>query len=282
MTRILLPTDFSNNAWNAIQYAIYLYEKVPCTFYILNVSPVRPSGLTSAIKKERETTYEIMVKESNDKVARIVDQLRESNNVKHHTYEGLSVSDTLVNALKSNIINKNVDYVFMGTQGATGLKEIFLGSNTVSAIKNINICPLVVVPETYDYDIPDVIVFATDYRHLFKHTELKPLIDLAKLWGSAIKVVHITEEKELNAEQKQLKKMLENWFQGIRHSFEDLDFYPNISLRISQLANEKNVGMIAMLNAKHGFFRRLMREPVIEKVAFRTEVPFLVLSEKVK
>jgi len=277
-----LPTDFSKNAWNAIRYAIYLYEKEPCTFYILNVCPERTSKLTSSIREERESIHEIKAKESKGKVVKIVDQLRESNNVKHHKFEGLSVSDTLINALRSIIINKNVDYVFMGTQGATGLKEIFLGSNTVSVIKNINICPVVVVPENYDYDIPDVIVFATDYRHLFKHTELKPLIDLAKLWGSAIKVVHITEEKELNEEQKQLKKMLQNWFEGLHYSFEDLDFYPNISLRINQLANEKNVGMIAMLNAKHGFFKTLMREPVIEKVAFRTEVPFLVLSEKVK
>lgn len=283
MTRILLPSDFSKNSRNAIEYAIYLFEKEPCTFYILNACQISPSGLISTINKERETRlHEITVQESKAKVEKIVDQLKKSNKVTLHKFEGITVSDSLMNALARNIISKNVDFVFMGTQGATGLKEIFMGSNTVSVIKNINSCPIVAVPAIYDYDIPDVIVFATDYRHMFKNAELKPLIYLAKLWGSAIKVVHIAEENELEEEQKQLKKMLQNWFEGLHYSFEDLDYYPNISLRISQLAEDKNVGMIAMINSKHGFFRRLMREPVIKKVAFRTEVPFLVLPEKVK
>ncbi|MGY8909954.1 MAG: universal stress protein [Flavobacteriales bacterium] len=35
--KILLPTDFSKNAWHAIKYALELYKKDNCDFYILNV-----------------------------------------------------------------------------------------------------------------------------------------------------------------------------------------------------------------------------------------------------
>lgn len=56
MKRILLPTDFSENSWNAIQYAMELYKEDVCTFYLLNaytpmlIEPVNPMGSTAVTK----------------------------------------------------------------------------------------------------------------------------------------------------------------------------------------------------------------------------------------
>ena len=36
MKHILLPTDFSDNSWNAITYAIQLFKDEACVFFILN------------------------------------------------------------------------------------------------------------------------------------------------------------------------------------------------------------------------------------------------------
>ncbi|WP_299528057.1 universal stress protein, partial [uncultured Lutibacter sp.] len=38
MKNILLPTDFSENSWNAIKYALELYKKTACNFYLLHVT----------------------------------------------------------------------------------------------------------------------------------------------------------------------------------------------------------------------------------------------------
>ena len=36
MKKILLPTDFSDSAWNAITYAMDFFKNEVCTFYLLH------------------------------------------------------------------------------------------------------------------------------------------------------------------------------------------------------------------------------------------------------
>ena len=280
MMRIILPTDFSKNAWHAIKYATFLFEQSPCSFIIIHAHQVSPSGLISTINKERETRlHEITVKESERKLNKIVNHLNRINKVPGHQFKGELVADSLLNAIGREVIDKDADYIIMGTQGASGISEIFMGSNTVSVLKNINFCPVIAVPNTYDFSSFEQILFATNFKHLYQRVELQPLLDLAKLRKAWINVIHVNEEKELNEEQLQLKKLLRDLLGEDNIDFEDFDYHPNIALKINNLCEKKNAGMIAMINSRHGFFKGLTHEPVVKKVAFKTKIPFLVLPE---
>ena len=199
----------------------------------------------------------------------------------NHSYEAVLESDSLLNAVGRNVIDKDVDYICMGTQGASGLKEIFLGSNTVNIIKNINFCPVMAVPESYQFSRPENIVFATDYKHLYQKNELAPLIDIIELWKSTLHVIHMTAEESLDKEQLELKGLLKRLIKDISFRIEEVEYHPNIALRINDWTDRNKVNMVAMINSSHGFFRRLLHEPVIKKVAFKTHVPFLVLPEAI-
>ncbi|MFD0863831.1 universal stress protein [Sungkyunkwania multivorans] len=280
MIHILLPTDFSENAWNAMNYAVYLFEKEQCIFYVLHSYQVSPSGLTSKINKERDTRlYQVTKEEHERALENWMQRLEVVKSNPRHNFKGLSVASTLVNAVGSATMKYNIDYIFMGTQGATGAKEVFMGSNTVGIIKNIDVCPIVAVPSDYDYDVPDDIMFATDFKRYFEEVEIKPLIDMARLWNSRIRVVHIDEEQQLSNEQQRNKDLLKQRLKGISHIFEDVEPNSNISKVINAFADKANIGMVAMVNNKHSFFEKLTHEPVIKRIAFKTNVPFLVLPE---
>lgn len=280
MIRIVLPTDFSKNAWHAIKYATFLFEQSPCTFIIIHAHQVSPSGLISTINKERDTRlHEITVKESERKLNKIVNHLNKINKVPGHQFEGVLVADSLLNAIGREVIDKDVDYIIMGTQGASGLSEIFMGSNTVSVIKNINFCPVIAVPNSYDFSSFNEILFAANFKHLYQRVELQPLLDLVKLRKARINVIHINEEEKLSEEQLELKKLLRNLLGEKDSVFEDFDYHPNIALKINDLTEKKNAGLIAMINSQHSFFKGLTHEPVVKKVAFKTKIPFLVLPE---
>ncbi len=276
--RILLPTDFSKNAWHAIQYAVYLFETIPCHFYVLHAHQVSPSGLVSTINKERDTRlHEITLSEARQKLDKIIKRLTTINKVPGHKFEGLTESDTLLNAVGRNVIDKDIDFVFMGTQGASGMKEVFLGSNTVKVIRNVDNCPVMVVPEQFEFGLYKEILFATDYKHHYKKAELKPLLDLVRITMANLRVAHIHVEEKLDVEQQELRKLLEGLLTGVSCKFEDLDYYPSVSARIREWSGETHTGMLAMINSQHGFFSRITREPVVKRIAFHTEVPFLVL-----
>lgn len=278
--RVLLPTDFSENSWHAIRYAVYLFDNITCEFYVLHAHQSAPSGLVSTINKERDTRWhQITQDEVAQKLYKMVSHLKTIDKTAGHSFEAILESDSLLNAIGRQIIDRDIDFICMGTQGASGLKEIFMGSNTVSVLKNINFCPLLAIPGSYDFTRLSQIAFATDYKHLYQKVELEPMISIATMWDVAIRVIHMQGEEGLAKESKEIQSLLRRLLEGVSHSFEVLDYHPMLSYRINEWNDGHKADLLSMINSRHGFFGRLLREPVIKKVAFTTHIPFLVLPE---
>ncbi|WP_273565652.1 universal stress protein [Maribacter halichondriae] len=275
---ILLPTDFSANAHNAIDYAIYLFEKVECKFYVLNSFEVGASGLSSTMGKAKDTRLFRAIKEESERnIKRLVQELESENENPLHSFEGLSIADTLINAIGRTAIDENIYYIFMGTKGSSAAKEVFMGSSTIKVLQNLDFCPIMAVPGNYDFDLPDKIAFATNFEHTYLKVELVPLIEIAKLWNSEILVVHVDKGKGLSRQQETNKDLLTQLLKGLNYKFMEVEGHAKISEAIMSYASEnKNIGMIAMINYWHSFFEKLTKENVIKRVAFHTEVPFLI------
>lgn len=278
MKKILLPTDFSKNALNAINYAVFLFEKEECTFYILHTVQIGPSGYSNSFNKGRNTRlYKITMEEAEQNMNALKETLEAKKKNSLHTFVTITQTDTLLDSIGKNVVNKDIDYIFMGTKGASGVKSIFLGSNTVSVIKNITFCPLVAVPEEYGFDILGEILFATDFRHEYSAMELEPLITLAKLWNSKIVAVYFGFSDALDKPQQKAKEILNNRLLDLSHSMSQ--GYADISVAdaINEFAaKNKAIGMVAMMNRKHGFFEKLTREAIIKNVAFSSEIPLFI------
>ena len=275
---ILLPTDFSANARNAMNYAMFLFKKVECTFYILNAFEAGASGLGSTMGKAKDTRlFRALKEESERNIERITRELKAKNENQLHSFQGLSIADSLVNAIGRTSINKNIYYIFMGTKGSSAVKEVFMGSNTIKVLQHIDFCPIVAVPGNFDFDLPDKIAFATNFEHTYTKVELIPLIEMAKLWDSEISIVHVDRGKGLSAEQESSKKLLTKRLKGLKHTFVKVSGHSKISEAIMVFAAQNDdIGMIAMINYWHSFFEKLTKEHVIKRVAFHTEVPFLI------
>ncbi len=276
---ILLPTDFSGNARNAIDYALKLFEREACTFYILNAFEVGASGLSSTMGKAKNTRLFRAIKEESERnIKSLLEELKSINENPLYQFKGLSIADSLLNAIGRTTIDNNIRYIVMGTKGSSAIKEVFMGSSTVSVMKHIDFCPLIAVPDNYGFDLPAHIAFATNFEHVYTKVELVPLIDLAKLWNSEIAIVHIDSGKGLNSRQETCKNLLKERFNGLSHRFIEVKGKAKISEAIkSYVAENKKMGMIAMINYWHSFFEKLTKEEVVKKITFSTEVPFLIL-----
>jgi hypothetical protein len=102
----------------------------------------------------------------------------------------------------------------MGTKESSAIKEIFMDSNTINAIKHLGASPIIAVPKEYSFDLPDEIAFVTDFWHFYEKQEIVPLIEFAKLWNSKIVVVYIKRENELTNYQKSARTLLKKNSKG--------------------------------------------------------------------
>ncbi len=277
MKKVILPTDFSYNAYNAISYAMNLLKDEEATFYLLNT-------YTPAIYQTEYLLHspgqiglgDIYQSESINQLEELQKQLQKEFKNPKHTIITHSAFNILVDEVSSMVANEEADMVIMGTQGATGAKEIFLGTHTVHVIKKAT-CPVIAIPADFDYETPLEILFPTDYEVAYSEEQLKALLDLAELHKSRINVIHISSGYDLTEIQSENKAKLEKILEKIPHLFHDLPNQEIITgINNFQLKNKMN--MLVMIQNKHTFLESLFIEPVIKKIGFHVSIPFMVIT----
>jgi nucleotide-binding universal stress UspA family protein len=272
---ILLPTDFSDNAWNAVVYALKLYEEKKCAFYFLHSPKIIVSQTSVRSAKLSETINKAALKELLELKA-----LAEVSNANiNHRFEVILSTENLKDAIETAVRKHNIGLVVMGTKGATGAKELFFGSNTVNIIKKMRIAPILVVPEDYDFVIPMQMAFATDFNRVYNHIEINALKNLALLHDSKIRIVHIDKEKNLSHIQHDNMVVLKKALNEFEHSFHWMPYYANIAKEINDFIEELKIDMLAMVNYKHNLVEKIVNEPVISKIGHHLKTPFLVVPD---
>ena len=165
----------------------------------------------------------------------------------------------------------------MGTTGATGAKEIFMGSNTVNTIKHIDLCPIISVPKKYNYEEPEQVVFATDLKRRFNTVELNCLLELQLIHNFKINILHVKKENILDEIQQQNKDVLIECLGGDHIIFKEIIADTTKAKAINNYNKEHKINMICLVNYKHSFIEKLTHEPVIKKISFHSAIPLLIL-----
>lgn len=272
---ILLPTDFSDNAWSAAVYALKLFVNEDCTFYFLHSAKIKASTMSNMTNK----LLKVMLDNAKRDLLDLKD-IAEAIGNKKHTFEIILSSKDIEDTIKASIEGYSIDYIVMGTKGASGVKELFFGSNTVKILKKINNCPVVIVPDEYDYIPVKQIAFPTDFNH-FYDTELEPVKSLAEAQGSKIRIVHINKEKDLTDQQNYNLAMLKAYLEEHPHSFHWMPNYAKKREEINDFIEELDINLLAMIKYKHSVFENIFNEPVIKKISFNPIIPFMVIPSSV-
>ncbi|TCK64815.1 nucleotide-binding universal stress UspA family protein [Winogradskyella wandonensis] len=271
--RILLPTDFSDNSWSAIVYALKLFKDEECIFYLLNSVALK----ASTISNFSNSLLKVMKENAMKELDALKKQIETADaNANHEFYNVLSTQD-LYDAIKFEIKQNNIDLIVMGTKGATGAKEIFLGSNTIKVIKKIKNCPVLIVPDEYDYIVPRQITFPTDFKRPFKDNELDTLKLVAELYDSKIRILHINEEEELSIEQKRNHDVLKERLRNLKLSFHWMPDYDSKEAEINEFIADLSIDLLVMVYYKRSLIERIMNEPVVKRIGLQPVIPFLVI-----
>lgn len=279
MRNILIPTDFSNNAYNAIKYGLQLLKKHRCTIYLLHVNPVPPySGAASSVRGKSELLEETLLKDSRENLQKLITRIEKSGLNAKHTFVPMSTYDFFVDTVKREAENKNIDLIIMGTKGASGIKKVTLGSNTGDVITKIK-CPLLAVPEDTTYHKPREIAFPTDYHIKYDMKVLDTLLQMVEMNRSILRILHISKKgEELSDEQLANKDFLHDYLKDVDHSFHSLTG-SKLETAVQCFTESRDIDMIAMVAKNLNFFQRILFRPAVEEISYHTKVPFLVLHE---
>ena len=276
--KILLPTDFSKNSWNAISYAMELFKNLKCNFFILHTytpsfyrmdymlggplfSAIPDSNVDISLAGLEKTLKDVKKAYKNPK----------------HSYSIISAFNTLTDEINEVTIQKEIDLVVMGTQGATGAKEIFLGTNTVYVLRKA-LTPVLVIPENYAFKKIEKILLPSDYWTKYKENELSTAIQMVKMNQAKLIVLHVKEEYDLTVSQQENKKSLYRLLDGLPITFTELKG-GLMPITVLDYVQNNDIDLLMMMNRKHSFVERLLWRQNIDQIGFHVKIPFLVIRD---
>ncbi len=278
MQRILLPTDFSENSWNAIQYAFAFFEGCSLDFHILHVGFSGSVEATEDLHLQGIAIPGIITKGIQSKFDRLLKKIKKTYpNHTHNIYTHYE-ANLFIESVRKIIKNESIDMIIMGTKGASHIKGVTLGSHAGSVITRVK-CPTFVIPENAAYENPESIAFPTDFNMIYKDRVLQTLKQISNYHDSSIKVLRVAvREGTLENEQLKNKDFLSDALYEIPHSFHWIQ-NPELEKGLQTFIDLMEIKIIAMVGKNLNFFQRLLFKPMIAKISYHTKIPFLVLHE---
>ena len=274
MKTILVPTDFSKIAQNAINYAVeiaivtkakiilfhvYHTTVVPAEMYIAQpIDEIEKDALENLKKIERE----IHLEHGNKLI------------IECKCKYGFPV-DEINNFAQTN----KIDLIVMGMEGSGYLTEKIIGSITTSLIKKAK-CPVLAIDKHIKFKSIKKIALACDYSEINTKEIFTPLKELAQVFNSHVYVLNVVRELEpIFTVTKSVKGIkLNHTLEDVTHSFHYTESEDIID-GINDFVDEKKIDMLVMIPRMHSVLRNLFNESVTKRMAFHTKVPLLALHE---
>ncbi|MDB9721277.1 universal stress protein [Winogradskyella sp.] len=165
MKKILVPTDFSEQAENALKVAAMLAKKHNAAIYLLHMMeiPMQQIDPGSTYSDVPEALFFMKLAHK-----------RFEDLMKSDYLEGITVHETVktditFNKIKDSCKEFNIDLIVMGSHGASGLKEMFVGSNAEKVVRTSDVPVLVIKNEHSQFNVSRF-VFASDFKNDNKKT----------------------------------------------------------------------------------------------------------------
>lgn len=274
MQTILLPTDFSENARHAARFAVLLAMELPARIRLLHVYDF----------------YIPLVEEEPEAIARLV-QLKEAKaqqdlddfrrDLASTTQFPLDQLDTCLwkGSVPDSIVEtartENAAYVVMGTQGARRTLDRWLGTVTQSVCLHAP-CPVWVIPVQAPVNVPKRILYAADLER-DETTAVQEVIDFAKIFGAAIRVLHLHPYHELPVGE--LMHGLREHFQDQPVEFRNLKRDDIIEAIETYSQQTYHPDMLALAVYRKSFLEQFLIDSVTSHFVQTSERPVLIVQK---
>ncbi|WP_264532221.1 universal stress protein [Flavobacterium sp. N502540] len=241
MKRILVPTDFSEHAENALKVASQIAKKNNSEIIILHMLEL-PSQMNDAVLGGASIPETMLfMKKANE----MLDQ------VSSRPYlDGISITEIVkidkpIHGITQVSKEYEIDLIVMGSHGSSGVEELLIGSNTEKVVRNSEIPVLVIKKDTVNFNA-STIVFASDFSEEAKKP-FKKFLKLTPVFDSKIHLVTICTPNSFKPTHE-LQKTIDSFVTEFNLTHYSTHIYndTNIEKGILNFSNSINADIIGM------------------------------------
>ncbi len=243
MKRILVPVDFSKEAEYAAKVAASIAKRTDSEIILLHmlelpVNIIDPAEISSINTGPQALFY---MKQAHEKF---------DNFIQKPFFKGIKVVESIQFSMAfAGIIDESkkhkIDLIVMGSQGASGLQEMFIGSNTEKVVRRSTVPVLVVKSNGVEFDIKNI-VFASDFKKESKKTFPK-VMEFANLFGAKFHFLYVNTIHNFNT-TKVIQERMDNFIKDFDLKDYKTVIYNDISIEngILSYSNDAQADLIAL------------------------------------
>lgn len=270
MTKILIPTDFSEDATNAMKYALELFGDQDVEYTLMNAYVDLATNLDVLPTAEAGAD-----KVSQKSISKLGNQIRETYQNKSYTVIERLEQGNLSTALDRIAETDHFDYVVMGTKGETADRGWFAGSVAKKTVQDSPF-PVIIVPTGATYAGISEVIYTTDLEQK-ENKVLEQVIDFSKNRNAKVTLLHVDTDVSSKAwSTDELDEIAKN------------SLYPNITAKelhradretaILDYSHENKADLIVLTTSATTIFQKLLHRSVTKEVLMKTDIPLLVFN----
>ena len=274
--RIAIPTDFSPHADKAAAFTLDLFRNRPCRFYLVHT--YTPSFLRADYLLHSPGQIglgDFYKQKVLDQLEAFKNRLVSKANPELHTFLVHAAFDNLDAELNEMASKEKLDLIAMGTQGATGAKEVLIGTNAVRVLHKSKV-PVLVIPEMAIADELINVLFPTDFKVDFKKLSLNVLDSILDRNGVSLHVLHTYTSLDGDTKRTKNRETLQKLMGKTNVVWTDQG-EQDILTALNEFGARIPVQLLVMVRNSHTFLEDILVTPVIDQIGFHTRIPFLML-----
>jgi nucleotide-binding universal stress UspA family protein len=278
MKTILFPTDFSENALHASEYAGMLADRYEANILLLNIYSV-------PIITEYQVPYNIddftveMKAISEKNLATFTDKFIQATGLSQerisYKIEYGFVTDVILETAK----NMGVDMIVMGTKGASNILDKWIGTSAQTVMKQAE-CPVWIIPEKAKMNYPQKFLYAADLVE-DEIMATQTLLEFVKPFEANCKIVHIDDSLTINPSQE-----VEIKINDLKEEFKDDD---NVFVRkikrddvvegLETYIDSYKPDVLALAVHDKSFLSKIFEQSVTNHFVYHAELPMLIFQK---
>ncbi len=274
MKTLIVPTDFSPIATNAMNYAVDMALSINASVLLLHVYQV---PVTCSEVPVTVVTVEEMKKMSEEKLEELKQGIKKTTSGKIKVYTEARLGD-VVDEIEALCKSIQPFAVIMGTKGASVVERLFLGSSTLTAIRHLT-WPVIIVPPGATFNGIRKIGFACDFKKVVETTPVKFIKDVVKEFNAELHVLNVDyNNKQFTPATPEESLLLHTMLEELKPGYHFIN-NPNVEEGINKFAEENNLGLIIVIPKKHKLLDGLFQKSHSKEFAFHSHIPILAVHE---
>jgi nucleotide-binding universal stress UspA family protein len=277
MKTIIVPTDFSPVALNALHYALDMATSINAEIILLNTYQAPVSYSDAPISPVTTISIDDIKKSSQERLEDLQQEVGRITGGRMRVYTEAKLGNT-VDVLEEICSAVRPFAIVMGSHGSTGIERLIMGSTTLSVIRHLR-TPVIVVPPGTSYKKIRKMGLACDFKDVVETIPTEYIKNIVHEFNAELHVLNVNRDEENYDDDTPLESAwLDTLLGDIKPNYYFLK-RDDVVEGINEFSETHNLDVVIVIPKKHNLLERIFHKSRSKELVTNAHIPIVSIHE---